>query len=176
VLPDRVLGVVPCCAMTDMRYPPARATMSRPHALAVWDAPDRDAARDAAIASHGLDGSRILSSGEGPPLPRSDLALLQDPVWGRAAMANLAAAFAQGVEGYVDDRLADGEGWTSFDVTRVRCPTIIVHGSDDVICRLVHAEHTATLVPHAELRLFPGLGHFSVVEHAVAAAAEIAAR
>src|SRR5687768_7550704 len=29
--PDRVLGAVPCGAITDMRHLPARATVSRPH-------------------------------------------------------------------------------------------------------------------------------------------------
>ncbi|HZM55604.1 MAG TPA: alpha/beta hydrolase, partial [Acidimicrobiales bacterium] len=33
------LGVVACCAMTDMRWEGARCTMSRPHWHAVWDAP-----------------------------------------------------------------------------------------------------------------------------------------
>lgn len=40
--PERILGVVPCCSMTDMRWEPARATMSRPHAHAVWDAANAD--------------------------------------------------------------------------------------------------------------------------------------
>ena len=35
---DRVTGVVACCSLTDMRHGPARDLMSRPHALAVWDA------------------------------------------------------------------------------------------------------------------------------------------
>ena len=69
---DRVRGVIACCAMTDMRHADARATMSRPHALAVWDAPDRDAAIAAAVEAHGIDGSKIVASNEGPPLPASE--------------------------------------------------------------------------------------------------------
>jgi pimeloyl-ACP methyl ester carboxylesterase len=42
--PERILGVVACCSMTDMRWQPALATMSRPHAHAVSDAPDRESA------------------------------------------------------------------------------------------------------------------------------------
>jgi pimeloyl-ACP methyl ester carboxylesterase len=36
--PARVLGVVACCSMTDMRWPEGRATMSWPHVQAVWEA------------------------------------------------------------------------------------------------------------------------------------------
>ena len=39
VAPERVLGVVARCSMTDARWPEGRATMSRPHTHAVWDAP-----------------------------------------------------------------------------------------------------------------------------------------
>jgi pimeloyl-ACP methyl ester carboxylesterase len=44
LVPGRVLGVVACCALTDTRFEEARATMSRPHCHAEWDAPDRDGA------------------------------------------------------------------------------------------------------------------------------------
>jgi len=57
--PERVLGVVACCAMTDMRWPDGRATMSRPHADAVWTAPDRAAALAAAVDAHGKGGSKM---------------------------------------------------------------------------------------------------------------------
>jgi pimeloyl-ACP methyl ester carboxylesterase len=51
--PDRVLGAIACAAMTDMAYAPARATMSRPHTHAVWDAPNREAAIAAAVDATG---------------------------------------------------------------------------------------------------------------------------
>jgi pimeloyl-ACP methyl ester carboxylesterase len=38
--PERVLGVVACCSMTDARWPEGRATMSPAHVHAVWEAPD----------------------------------------------------------------------------------------------------------------------------------------
>lgn len=79
VAPNRVRGVIACCATTDMRNAEARATMSRPHALAVWDAPDRTAAIAAAVGAHGIDGTKIVSSNEGPPLPASDQAMLTSP-------------------------------------------------------------------------------------------------
>ena len=57
--PERVLGVVACCSMTDMRWPEGRATMSGPHVRAVWEAPDRAAALAAATDAHGKDGSKM---------------------------------------------------------------------------------------------------------------------
>jgi pimeloyl-ACP methyl ester carboxylesterase len=166
--PERVRGVLLCGAMTDMRDQDARATMSRPHALAVWDAPDRDAAIAAATEAHGIDGSKIVSSNEGPPLPASDQAMLRSS-WGRAWMDAVPASFAHGLEGYADDRIADRDGWTDFDVATVTCPVIILHGAADVITRLVHAQHTASIVPGAELRVFDGLGHFSIEDEIVPA-------
>jgi len=149
---DRVTGAVVCCSLTDMRHDPARNTMSRPHALAVWEAGDRDAAMAAAEASHGIDGTKIIESADGPPLPPSDQAMLQHP-WGRHWMAALPDMFAHGVEGYTDDRLADGDGWTTFNVADISCPVIVLHGSADVIADPIHARHTASIVANAELRI-----------------------
>jgi len=164
--PERVRGVIACGAMTDMRNAAARFTMSRPHALAVWDAPDRDAAIEAAVVAHGIDGSKIVSSSEGPPLPASDQAMLTSP-WGRAWMESVPAMFAHGLEGYADDRIADGSGWVDFDVATIACPVIVLHGAADVITTLVHARHTAAIVPNAELRIVEDLGHFSIEDEIV---------
>ncbi len=169
---DRTDGAVACCSVTDMRFEPARNTMSRPHSLDVWEAEDRDAAMAAAIASHGLDGSTIIESAEGPPLPDADLAMLQHP-WGRQWIEALPQMFAQGVEGYTDDRLADRDGWTSFDVASIRCPVVVLHGSADVIADPIHARHSASIIPGAKLRMVDGLGHFSIEDEIVPALVEL---
>ncbi len=146
--------------------------MSRPHALAVWDAGDRSAAMVAAEASHGIDGTKIIESADGPPLPPSDQAMLQHP-WGQRWITTLPDMFAHGVEGYTDDRLADGDGWTTFDVADIACPVIVLHGSADVIANPIHARHTASIVPDAQLRIVPGAGHFSIEDHIVPALADL---
>lgn len=165
---ERVTGAVVCCSMTDMRYGPARNTMSRPHALAVWEADDRESAMAAAEASHGIDGTKIIESADGPPLPPSDQAMLLHP-WGQHWMAAVPEMFGHGVEGYTDDRLADGDGWTTFNVADITCPVIVLHGSADVIADPIHARHTASIVPDAELRMVPEAGHFSIEDHIVPA-------
>ncbi len=175
LVPDRVRGVVPFGAMTDMRFAAARATMSRPHALAVWEAPDREAAIAAAVESHGLDGSRIVEANDGPPLAPSDQAMLTSP-WGRLWMQDVPTMFAHGLEGYADDRIADGPGWVTFDVATIGCPVVVLHGGNDVICDVIHARHTATLVPGAELRVHDELGHFSIEDELVPTLVDLRAR
>jgi pimeloyl-ACP methyl ester carboxylesterase len=174
--PDRVLGVVACCALTDMRWTEARATMSGPHALDVWDAPDRESAMAAALASHGADGSKMFESAGDVRLAPSDLAVLGDPGWLTLMGGALPAMYAFGVEGYTDDRRADGPGWGTFDVDAITSPVIVVHGGSDVIVDVSHAHHTAAIVPNAELEVFDDLGHFSIVYEVVPALTELRAR
>lgn len=77
--------------------------------------------------------------------------------------------FAQGLEGYTDDRLADGPGWVTFDVSAIRCPVTVLHGGNDRIVGVIHAHHTAGLVPNANLVIFDDLGHFSITTKVVPA-------
>ena len=141
--------------------------MSPVHAHALWDAADRPAAMAAALAAYGAKGERLAEAGTTWPLTASDRARFADPVWVAAAVAAMPAMFAFGVEGYTDDRLADGPGWTTFEVGAIHCPVVVLHGEGDTICPPVNARRTATLVPGAELRLLPDLGHFSIVDEIV---------
>jgi pimeloyl-ACP methyl ester carboxylesterase len=165
--PERVLGVVACCSMTDTRWPEGRSTMSRAHSHAVWEAPDRAAALAAAVDAHGEDGSKMRGPGMAAGLAPSDLALFRDPQWMKDATAAFSAMFAQGLEGYTDDRLADGRGWVTFDVTAIQCPVTVLHGGSDRIVDVIHAQHTAELIPNAELVIFDDLGHFSITTKVV---------
>jgi pimeloyl-ACP methyl ester carboxylesterase len=167
--PDRVLGVVACCAMTDMRWPEGRATMSRPHTHAVWEAPDRAAAIAAAIDAHGEGGSKMRGAGMAAALAATDVEFFSSPAWMTEAAAAFGAMFAQGLEGYADDRLADGGGWVSFDAASIRCPVTVLHGASDRIVDVIHAGHTVELIPGADLVIFEELGHFSITTQVVPA-------
>ncbi len=162
LLPDRLLGVVACCSLTDMRCDEARATMSRPHCHALWDAPDRASAMVAAQNAQGVGGSKMTSDGLKEALAPSDVALFRDLLWVEQTRGPFAAMFAQGQVGYTDDRLADGGGWDSFDVTEITCPVTVLHGQMDRMCPVRNAHHTAEIVPHARLALYEDLGHFSI--------------
>ena len=163
LVPQRLLGVVACCAMTDMRWEPARSTMSRAHCHAVWEAADRESALAAAVAAHGEHGSKMLNGGMNEALAPSDAALFRDPEWMTRAMAAFPAMFTHGLEGYADDRLADGAGWVEFDVSTIACPVTVLHGGADKMCDVLNARHTAELIPHARLDIYDDLGHFSIV-------------
>ncbi len=175
LVPDRVLGVVACCSMTDMRCEKARSTMSRAHCQAVWDAPDRPSALEAAIDAHGEKGSKMQGGGMSEALAPSDEALFRDPDWLQEATAIFPEWFAQGLEGYTDDRLADGGGWLTFDVMAITCPVTVLHGEMDKMCNVVNAHYTAEIVPNAQLVLYKDLGHFSIEVKLIAAIRELLA-
>jgi pimeloyl-ACP methyl ester carboxylesterase len=165
LVPDRVLGVVACCSVTDMSWAPGRATMSQAHAQAVWDAPDREAAIAAAVEAHGENGSKLIGGGMDAALADSDKELFADPTWMADAMSGFPQMFTYGLQGYADDRIADNAGWAEFDVTQITCPVTVLHGTEDRMADPIHARHTAELVPDAELVLIDGLGHFSIEAH-----------
>jgi pimeloyl-ACP methyl ester carboxylesterase len=173
LVPDRALGVVACCSLTDMRYEAARTTMSRPHCHAVWDASDRQSAIAAAVEAHGVGGSKMTGDGLREALAPSDVVLFQNPVWAEQAMAVFPAMFEQGLVGYTDDRLADGGGWDSFDVTAITCPVTVLHGEMDRMCDVLNARHTAELVPNSRLVLYEDLGHFSIEAKLLPAISEL---
>ena len=43
-------------------------------------------------------------------------------------LGGLKEMFAFRPQGYTDDRIADGVGWVSFDVSKVQCPVVVLHG------------------------------------------------
>ena len=165
--PSRVRGVVACCALTDMRDHAARASMTGDGgAIAdIWNSATRDEAIAFATKQFGADGSAMLSAAGDTGLAEADTALFADPAFLAGMMETFAPMFAWGVEGYADDRLADGPGWGGFDVKSVACPVVVAHGTADTICPPINGETTARIVPGADLRWFDGDGHFSVVRH-----------
>jgi pimeloyl-ACP methyl ester carboxylesterase len=165
--PDFVEACVACCALTDMRWPEGRAMMTGPGAMGtliagIWDAPDRATALARTTEILGADGSGLLTQTPDTPFPPADVAFLSDPAVLAGYGEVFAAMFSFGVQGFTDDRLADGVGWESFDVGRVECPTVVLHGAADPLVPPSQAEYTAGIVPGATLRVLPDLGHLSI--------------
>ncbi|HTO09667.1 MAG TPA: alpha/beta hydrolase [Myxococcota bacterium] len=159
----RVIGVVACCALTDMRWPEGRRMMDKPGTGDIWAAASRETALGLATEIFGADGSKMLAPGGAiQELPPADLKLLADPQWLAGMVGGLREMFANGVQGYVDDRRADGPGWGSFEVSKVRCPVTVLHGGSDTIVPVAQARHTAEIVPGAKLDIRDELGHFSI--------------
>lgn len=157
----RVSAAVACCAVSDMRWAEGKAMMAA--TAAIWAAPDRAAALAIAEAGFGPHGERMADLLDPGVLPASDLAILTDPLFAAGMVTGARLSFAQGVAGYADDRIADGVGWGSFDLTAITCPVVVLHGQADSIVPVAHARHTAGLVPGAVLDLRRDLGHFSII-------------
>jgi pimeloyl-ACP methyl ester carboxylesterase len=169
----RVIASVACCALTDMRWDEGKAMV--PGTALVWNARDRAAALAMVTEQIGADGSRVNVHTGGVPLPESDKALFADPgylAWWLRCMKQM---FAHGVSGYTDDRLADGGGWGTFDVTAITCPVAVIHGGSDNFVPVAHAQHTAAIVPGATLRVYEPLGHFSICQKVVGTVVELLA-
>jgi pimeloyl-ACP methyl ester carboxylesterase len=76
-------------------------------------------------------------------------------------------------------RLTIGEWLTDTAVSsaalrKVRVPTLVVHGRDDILVLPEAAETTARLIPHARLSLYEGCGHSVFHEAREAFNAELA--
>jgi hypothetical protein len=107
----RVMCAVACCAVSDMRWPEGKAMNVSCHP--VWHARDREDALAIVTAAFGAHGENLLPPR--PPLgaPPSDVKLYDSPSFVSWETRYLTEVFTQGPEGYVDDRLADANGWST---------------------------------------------------------------
>jgi pimeloyl-ACP methyl ester carboxylesterase len=170
----RVVGAVACCAVSDMRWAEGKAMNVSCHDF--WNARDRDEACALALETFGPLGANLLPPRGPVAADASDAALFTTPDFLSAWIPCVAEMFPSGVMGYVDDRLADANGWGTFDVKRITCPVTVLHGADDGMIPVANAHHTAALVPGATLRVFEGLGHISILTKTIAVTSELVAR
>ena len=130
-----------------MQWKAGRELIPGPATHGIWDAPDRESALEIATETFGEDGTGMAAAAtDGPPLPPADQALFNDPAFLSELVGGLKEMFAFGPQGYTDDRIADGVGWVSFDVSKVRCPVVVLHGGSDTIAHPDFAPHTAEIV------------------------------
>jgi pimeloyl-ACP methyl ester carboxylesterase len=171
---NRVIGAVACCAVSDMQWAEGKAMNVCCHPL--WNARDRDDARAIAVEQFGEHGEHMVPP-RGPAVAdAADAALFATPEFLSFWIPYVPDMFTQGVVGYVDDRLADANGWGTFDVTRITCPVTVLHGAIDGLMPVANAHHTAAIVPGATLRILDDLGHVSILPKAVAVTSELLMR
>lgn len=53
---------------------------------------------------------------------------------------------------------------TAGRLRQIRAPALIVHGEEDVIMPLQNAHHLRTVMPHAELKIWPDAGHLYITD------------
>jgi pimeloyl-ACP methyl ester carboxylesterase len=108
---------------------------------------------------------RVLASEEFDPesfIPADEAALNGGWSWFDGIVA---AGTAHGLDGMVEDDLGTMAPW-GFDLAQVKVPTLIMHGTADRLVPSSHGKWLAARCPAAELRLVPGEGHISVLNHA----------
>jgi pimeloyl-ACP methyl ester carboxylesterase len=172
LLGARVVGAVVAAGNTDMSWPAARdGYLGSELAIMALDDPDAAVAR--CVELYGRDGARFFQ-GE-MDLGPTDTAWLADESKAIALFTAMGEAFRRGVVGYAHDIWVQGRAW-SFDPAAIACPVIVVHGEDDRLVPIAHSRHTASLIPGAEMRVVPGVGHLSLVDEFPALAAEILRR
>lgn len=169
LLGDLVAGAIVAAGNTDMSWPDAADGYLQSE-LDLMALPDADAATAACIERYGADGSRFF---EGDiDLGATDNAWLADEANATGLFTSMGVAFTQGVVGYAHDIWVQGRPW-SFDTSTITCPVIVVHGDDDQLVPIAHSRHTASLVPGAELRVLPGVGHLSLADRLPSVAAQL---
>ena len=82
--------------------------------------------------------------------------------WG-AVGRDAGAAEGSGPDGLIDDDVAFAMPW-GVDLGTIRCPAILVQGTDDRVIPRQHGEWLGRHLPSADLWLRDGAGHVSVME------------
>ncbi len=172
LLGERVIGADVAAGNTDMTWSGARdGYLDSELAIMALDDPADAVAR--CEERYGADGAGFLDGGI--ELGPTDDAWLADESKATALFTAMGEAFRQGVVGYAHDIWIQGRAW-SFDPSTIACPVIVVHGEDDRLVPIEHSRHTASIVPGAELRVLPGVGHLSLIDEFPALASEILRR
>jgi pimeloyl-ACP methyl ester carboxylesterase len=109
--------------------------------------------RERVLGADGIEG--VLS--DAPP---GDLAIMRDPAWLRIAREANAEALRQGAEGWADESMAIHRPW-DFDPGAVKATVTWWHGDDDKNVPLSAAQRGAARLPHVDLRIWRGEGHFA---------------
>jgi pimeloyl-ACP methyl ester carboxylesterase len=162
LLGERVIGAIIAAGNTDMSWPDAADgyLQSELDLMAMGD----DAAAVAwCERRYGSDGSRFLGDDADLDLGPVDNTWLADERNLASLTATMNEAFGHGVVGYAHDITVQGRPWT-FDPATIGCPTLVVHGAEDHLVPIAHSEHTAALIPGAELRVLPDVGHLSLID------------
>ena len=173
LLGDRVTGAIVAAGNTDMSWPEASDGYLQSE-LEIMAMDDEDAAVAWCIERYGPDGSGFFGGEGDVDFGVVDNAWLADEAKLSSLMVTMSEAFRQGGVGYAHDITVQGRVW-AFDPAAITVRTIVVHGADDRLVPIGHSRHTASLIPGAERRELPGVGHLSLVDQLPELGAELIA-
>ena len=96
-------------------------------------------------------------------LPGIDRRALEQPGLRDPFLANYLEAFRQGSQGVGQDLRVLTRPW-GFELESIQAPALVCHGDADRTVPPGHARLFAAAIPGAQLRIYPGHGHFSIFE------------
>jgi pimeloyl-ACP methyl ester carboxylesterase len=94
-----------------------------------------------------------------------DQRVLSRPGLWEAQVAAVAEALSPGFDGFVAELRLAASPW-GFSLADVKCPIYLWHGTEDASTPLPMAQHMASRLPSATLRILEGEGHFLLFDHA----------
>jgi pimeloyl-ACP methyl ester carboxylesterase len=90
-----------------------------------------------------------------------DQRALRDPTIRETLLESMKMARIQGSPGISFDLKSFVSPWSS-EIQKIKCPYFIWHGLQDHILPPAMAEYLHHQLPHSQLKLFPGEGHYSL--------------
>jgi pimeloyl-ACP methyl ester carboxylesterase len=94
--------------------------------------------------------------------PDADIRALQDPGMRESFLISYIEAFRRGSWGVAQDLRVLTRPW-GFDLSSIKVPTWLRHGDADTTVPVEHARLYAEAIPGAQLQVYPGHGHFSLL-------------
>jgi pimeloyl-ACP methyl ester carboxylesterase len=94
--------------------------------------------------------------------PDADIRALQEPGMRESFLTCYLEAFRRGSWGVAQDLRLLTRPW-GFDLGSITAPTWIHHGDADTTVPVQHARLYAAAIPGAQLHIYPGHGHFSIL-------------
>ena len=159
VLSERVRGIGTVAAGADPTWSPMIERRSDGE-RAVLARDDEDAVIKFEADRFGADASGFPVGSDGLGAP--DVEIFSDQGHGPELRRSVAESFRQGIAGFAVDGLVRSRPWT-FDPGRITAPCEILHGEQDVVVQMAHAERLHELIPTSSLSRLPNHGHLSII-------------
>jgi pimeloyl-ACP methyl ester carboxylesterase len=161
-MPDRVRGLMLVAPLGSPEWPTAGMAAGERLSLAL-------AKRSPAFGGWGLDRLAALAR-LSPELflrlaataqPAADIRALEAADLRESFLTSYLEAFRHGSWGVAQDLRLLTQPW-DFDLGSIEAPTWVRHGDADTTVPLEHSRRYAAAIAGAELRIYPGHGHFSI--------------